>query len=524
MRVAIPAKGLVIGRDPKQVDLVVSHILVSRKHAQVASGKDGKLYLIDLQSRNGTYVNGHKLSAPVPLQPNDKIEFGTKGKVVFLFESADTTSVSGVLKEAFGETVAPVEWKVGDTILGIYEVTGLLGQGGFGKVYKVHHKSWNMDLAVKSPLPELFTDEEAVAKFIREAETWVNLNLHPNIVQCHYVRTIGGIPRIFAEHVGGGNLRQWIKHKKLSQLDQILDVAIQFAWGLHAAHEQGIVHQDVKPANILMAEDGCPKVADFGLARSRPASTGNIPAEQSDLVSFAGGTMAYISPEQAKGEKLSRKTDIWSWAVSVLEMFTGGIVWKNGLQAPEVLKTYHRLLGPKFLVKMPKEVAALLAKCLRLSPQDRPRDMLEIAGTLTCSKTSEDLTAFYRRVLREVLVQIVVCIDFIKHPRFESEREQRIIMNPNDGTFGVQNIRHYDRNGTTVPYLFFDLRDPHTGCLPLTEIIVGPNATFPDGIAFVEQLLDDNRYGDIGDSGRPRVIQSSISPWGETKRSQGGCR
>ena len=204
MRVAIPTKGLVIGRDPKESELVISHTLVSRKHAQVAVGKDGKLYLIDLQSRNGTFVNGHKLSAPAPLQPNDKIEFGAEGKVVFLFESADTTSVSGVLKEAFGETVATVEWKVGDTILGIYEVTGLLGQGGFGKVYKVHHKSWNMDLAVKSPLPKLFDDEKAVENFIREAETWVNLDLHPNIVQCHYVRTIGGIPRIFAEYVSGG--------------------------------------------------------------------------------------------------------------------------------------------------------------------------------------------------------------------------------------------------------------------------------------------------------------------------------
>ena len=87
------------------------------------------------------FVNGHRLTAPVPLSPNDKIEFGVEGKVVFLFESAATTSVTGVLGQAFGESVAPVEWKVGDTILGIYEVTGILGQGGMGKVYRVHHKT-----------------------------------------------------------------------------------------------------------------------------------------------------------------------------------------------------------------------------------------------------------------------------------------------------------------------------------------------------------------------------------------------
>jgi len=160
-RVAILEKGLVIGRDPKQVDVVFDHTMVSRKHAQIAPGKDGKLYLIDLQSRNGTLVNGRKITEFVALAAGDKVDFGGENKAVFVFESADTTSVTGVLKEIFGETIAPVEWKVGDTILGIYEVTGILGQGGMGRVYKVHHKSWNMDLAVKSPLPGLFTKEKS---------------------------------------------------------------------------------------------------------------------------------------------------------------------------------------------------------------------------------------------------------------------------------------------------------------------------------------------------------------------------
>ena len=381
-RVAIPDTGLIIGRDPKQTDLVVDHPLVSRRHAQITVHTDGKLYLIDLQSRNGTSVNGHRLSAPVPLQPNDKIEFGAEGEVVFIFESAATTSVSGVLKEAFGETIAPVEWKVGDTILDIYEVTGILGQGGMGRVYKVHHKSWNIDLAVKSPLPGLFTEEKDVENFIREAETWVNLNLHPNIVQCHYVRTIGGIPRIFAEYVPGGTLTSWIKNRKLTQLDQILDVAIQFAWGLQAAHEQSIVHQDVKPLNVLMTADGIAKVCDFGLARARPVTGDNAATTPNNMVTMAGFTRAYCSPEQACGEKLSRKTDIWSWAVSVLEIFTGGIVWQNGLQSPEVLKAYRSQIGPKFIVKMPNGLANLLEQCLSVRPDERPNDMREIAKAL----------------------------------------------------------------------------------------------------------------------------------------------
>ena len=401
-RFAIPESGLIIGRDPNHASLVVEDSLVSRQHAKIAPAKDGKLYLIDLQSRNGTSLNGKKVTTPVTLCAGDKIELGTEGKVIFIFESADTTSLSGVLKEAFGETVAPVEWKAGDNILGIYEVTGILGQGGMGRVYKVHHKSWNMDLAVKSPLPGHFTDKKAVASFVREAETWSNLNLHPNIVQCYYVRTIGGIPRIFAEYVPGGTLGSWIKNRKLTQLDQILDVAIQFAWGLHAAHEQGIVHQDIKPANVLMTEDGSPKVTDFGLARSRPVSTAIIPPDQSALVSFAGGTPAYCSPEQARGKKLSRKTDIWSWAATVLHMFIGNIVWQSGLQTPRVLKNYRKLFGPKFLVRMPKRVAKVLESCLSGRVEDRPKDMQEVAAYLMEAYQAEFHRPYNRMDFRAV--------------------------------------------------------------------------------------------------------------------------
>ncbi|MEI8064716.1 MAG: tetratricopeptide repeat protein, partial [Verrucomicrobiota bacterium] len=131
-----------------------------------------------------------------------------------------------------------------------------------------------------------------------------------------------------------------------------------------------------------MTIDGCPKVTDFGLARSRPVSTDIIPADQSALVSFAGGTAAYCSPEQARGKKLSRKTDIWSWAVTVLHMFIGDVVWRSGLQAPQVLQTYRGFFGPKFLVRMPKQLAKLLESCLSGRVDERPKDMQEVASCL----------------------------------------------------------------------------------------------------------------------------------------------
>lgn len=99
-----------------------------------------------------------------------------------------------------------VTWHEGDVILDHYEVKRILGEGGMGIVYLMHHRGWNMDLAVKSPRPQIFVNQGGRANFIREAETWVNLPLHPHIVSCYYVRTIQGTPRIFAEYVAGGSL------------------------------------------------------------------------------------------------------------------------------------------------------------------------------------------------------------------------------------------------------------------------------------------------------------------------------
>jgi WD40 repeat protein/serine/threonine protein kinase len=381
-RIAIPERGLVIGRDPKHADLVLEHPLVSRRHAQIASSAKNVLVLSDLGSRNGTFLNGHRVDKAAGLRPADKIDFGGQGVAVFQFDSAESSSLTGFLSQVFRQSAAPVEWQPGDVILDLYEVKKVLGQGGMGKVYLVHHKAWNADLAVKCPLPKLFADEKAVENFVREAEMWVNLDLHPNIVQCHYIRTIGGLPRIFAEYVSGGSLHDWIAEKKLSRLDQILDVAIQFAWGLHAAHRKGLVHQDVKPLNVLMTPEGTAKVSDFGLARARALAGESTAARQNLLVSVGGMTPAYCSPEQASGRKLTPKSDIWSWALSVLQIFTGGVVWRFGTEAPEVLARYGRFFGRSSAVRIPKRLRRLLSKCFHVGPDERPKDMLEIVAEL----------------------------------------------------------------------------------------------------------------------------------------------
>jgi len=295
-----------------------------------------------------------------------------------------------VPRESVPQTEADA-WKPGDVVLDLYEVREVFTSGGRGLVYRVRHRGWNMDLAVKCPRPEFFQSEQDKADFEQEAETWVKLGLHPHLVTCHYVRRLGGIPRVFAEYVAGGSLAEWIRSRQLyaggtsRALERILDVAIQFAWGLQHAHQQGLIHRDVKPGNVLLTSEGVAKVTDFGMAKARGTAVEMTAESQqgSILVSSGGLTPAFCSPEQVQGRPVSRKTDIWSWGVSILHMFTGSVHWSAGYLAAGVLNDY-RERGPTEddLPSMPPPLADLLRHCFRPNPDDRPRDMREIVAVL----------------------------------------------------------------------------------------------------------------------------------------------
>jgi WD40 repeat protein/serine/threonine protein kinase len=290
----------------------------------------------------------------------------------------------------FGEDGVPTEWQIGDVLLDRYEVTGLLGEGGMGKVFKVHHRQWDTELAVKSPKPAYVADPRGIDTFERECETWVNLGLHPHIASCYYVRRMGGIPRIFAEYLDGDSLYAWVNSRHIYKggpkkaLERVLGIAIQIAWGLHHAHEHGVIHRDVKSANVLMTSQAIAKVTDFGLASARAKAEGiAAPTSASGLQTVGGMTPAYCSPEQALHKQLSRATDIWSWALCLLEMMVGGVRWPKGYHGREVLKRYLAH-GPRYdyLPKMPPRMATLLLNCLSPEPSDRPDDMMVIAHEL----------------------------------------------------------------------------------------------------------------------------------------------
>lgn len=290
------------------------------------------------------------------------------------------------------ESNLPLNWNVGDVILDLYEVEEVFA-GGMGLVYRVHHREWNVDLAVKSPRSKYFRTESQKENFVREAETWVNLGMHPNIVNCYYVRTLGGIPRVFTEYIATGSLSDWIRQLKLYKhgpqraLARILDVAIQISWGLHYAHEQGLIHQDVKPSNMMLSADLTTKITDFGLTRARLAT-----GEASENTTIHGApvpgaglmTVAYCSPEQADRQPLTTKTDLWSWGVSVLEMFCGEPPCRYGRSAAQVFESYLQAGGEKsaFIPAMPHGLVEILRACFQENPSNRPHDLLQIANEL----------------------------------------------------------------------------------------------------------------------------------------------
>ena len=300
----------------------------------------------------------------------------------------------------------PVMWRPGEVILDLYEVRDVIATGGMGLVYRVLHRGWDVELAVKTPRPDLVATGHGLRDFADEAAVWAGLGEHPHTVNCVYVRRLGGMPRVFAEWVDGGSLAEAVRGGALyagghrEALRRVLDIAVQTAWGLEHAHRHRLVHQDVKPANVLLTADGTAKVTDFGLARARAAAGegegGAAPPGASVQASFGGMTPAYCSPEQARAAALSmsghgggrtvtlsRATDTWSWALTVLEMFVGRPPCRSGQAGAEALAAFLTEGGtdPR-IPPMPDGLAALLKRCLVRDPSERPKDMGDLAREL----------------------------------------------------------------------------------------------------------------------------------------------
>ena len=271
------------------------------------------------------------------------------------------------------------------TTLGPYRVLEKLGAGGMGEVYRARDTKLNRDVAIKV-LPDLFaSDAERLARFTREAQTLASLN-HPNIAAIYGIEEShpstgsghGDVRALVMELVEGEDLSAHIARGAIPLADA-LPIARQIADALDAAHGQGIIHRDLKPANVKVRADGTVKVLDFGLAKAmEPASAASAHAMNSPTLSMhatqAGiilGTAAYMSPEQASGKPVDKRSDLWAFGVVLMEMLTGRPVF-TGETVSHVLAAVLRA-EPDWSAlpaHTPAPIRRLLRRCL---DKDRKR-------------------------------------------------------------------------------------------------------------------------------------------------------
>jgi len=269
------------------------------------------------------------------------------------------------------------------TRLGPYEVLAKLDEGGMGEVYRARDTSLGRDVAIKV-LPDAFAqDAERLARFEREARTLASLN-HPNIAHVYGFEQAHGVRALVMELIEGPTLADRIVQGAMP-LDEALPIARQMADALDAAHERGIVHRDLKPANVKVRPDGTVKVLDFGLAKAVEATESPAPGNQSlsptittpaaTLHGVLLGTAAYMSPQQARGEPVDKRADIWAFAVVLYEMLTGRRLFE-GTTVSDTLAAV--LVKDPDLSAAPPRVRALLAACLERDVKRRLRDIGDV--------------------------------------------------------------------------------------------------------------------------------------------------
>ena len=249
------------------------------------------------------------------------------------------------------------------TRLGHYDVTSLLGEGGMGQVWQATDTQLNREVALKI-LPDAFaSDPDRLARFKREAQILASLN-HPNIAAIYGIEEAEGTRALVLELVEGPTLADRISKAPIP-LDEALPIAKQIAEALEAAHEAGVIHRDLKPANIKVREDGTVKVLDFGLAKALSGGAGSDPSAAPTVTAAATasgvilGTAAYMSPEQARGEAVDGRTDVWAFGCVLFEMVTGKRAF-GGRGVSEVLADVLR--GHPDWSVLPTETPTLLRR------------------------------------------------------------------------------------------------------------------------------------------------------------------
>jgi tetratricopeptide (TPR) repeat protein len=280
--------------------------------------------------------------------------------------------------------------------LGAFEILTLIGTGGMGEVYRARDRKLNRDVAIKTLPVGVAADPERLARFQLEAQVLASLN-HPNIAQIYGVEDSEDVPALVMELVEGPTLADRIAQGAVP-VNDALAIASQIARALEEAHAHGIVHRDLKPANIKVRPDGAVKVLDFGLAKALGSQFTSAPTGSSHATTIATpgvtqagvilGTVAYMSPEQARGRVAGKPADVWAFGCVLFEMLTGRSAFAGETTSDTIAKALSQEPDWKALpASVPGKIREVLRRCLQKDQQHRFQEIkdarvaLERAGT-----------------------------------------------------------------------------------------------------------------------------------------------
>lgn len=437
-KVLTPNGQITIGREPTTCDFIIDDPLLSRKHCTVEfNGQQVKLK--DLNSRNGTFVNGQRIQE-YTLTPKDEIKLGHH--IVQIIPQTTTNPASQIVAGFCGRCqkkilqkdlvskqavrqgnrlycmqciekgiaseprIAPsgtisrtapqpeISKDVKDEMtvamnpelppntphkIGHYQILEVLGEGGMGYVYKARHSFLNSVFAIKVIKEEFVSHAEVLERFLQEARVGVSLD-HPHIVKIFDADEVEGIYYIRMEFFPGKNLAGLVKEKGPIEPVTLTRWGSELADALNYAHQQQIIHRDVKPSNVLVNPDGLVKLADFGLAKAwQKAGAPQLTRERQML-----GTLQYISPEQLKDSKnVDPRADIFSLAASLYFALVGTPPFGQEPLGKVMHNIVHADPAPIQRPNIPKSLQAVLFKALAKSVNDRYSTMAEFRDALT---------------------------------------------------------------------------------------------------------------------------------------------
>jgi eukaryotic-like serine/threonine-protein kinase len=334
------------------------------------------------------------------------------------------------------------------SFVGQYEILASIGAGGMGEVYRARDTKLGRDVAIKILPDEFSRDRDRLLRFQREAEVLASLN-HPNIAAIHSLEEVQDARFLVLELVEGETLGERISRGRLP-VDEALHIAKSICEALEAAHEKGIVHRDLKPANVTITPEGNVKVLDFGLAKAYEAHPGNQALSNSPtMVSMAAtgvgmilGTAAYMSPEQAKGRSVDRRSDIFAFAAVLYEMLVG----RPAFEGEDLTEILGRVVTvdpdwSRLPANTPAVIHKLLRRGLKKNPRQRLGDIrdarLDIEEALTEPATTTTPATSAARHSRlawiiaaaAMLIAVGLAIPAIRHAREVQPAEMRVEIN-----------------------------------------------------------------------------------------------